>query len=234
KDRLITLASEIGIWDYAPDEVAEKGRVGPGELLVVDTRKGKLWQSSEIDNDLKSRHPYREWMENNVRKLTPFAQLPEEQVGERSFDEDLLKTYQKQFAMSNEEVDQVLRVLGDMGQEAVGSMGDDTPMAVLSSKERLVTDYFRQKFAQVTNPPIDPLREKHVMSLATSIGQEMNVFCETDGHAHRVTFDSPVLLYSDMQQLLELGDNYYRNTILDINYDPQQKDLTQAINDLCE
>ncbi|NMV06262.1 glutamate synthase central domain-containing protein, partial [Vibrio parahaemolyticus] len=127
------------------------------------------------------------------------------------FDEDLLKTYQKQFAMSNEEVDQVLRVLGDMGQEAVGSMGDDTPMAVLSSKERLVTDYFRQKFAQVTNAPIDPLREKHVMSLATSIGQEINVFCETDGHAHRVTFDSPVLLYSDMQQLLELSDDHYRN-----------------------
>ena len=93
------------------------------------------------------------------------------------------KPTKKQFAMSNEESDQVLRVLGDMGQEAVGSMGDDTPMAVLSSKERLVTDYFRQKFAQVTNPPIDPLREKHVMSLATSIGQEMNVFCETDGHA---------------------------------------------------
>ncbi|MDF4614135.1 glutamate synthase central domain-containing protein, partial [Vibrio parahaemolyticus] len=157
-----------------------------------------------------------------------------DQVGERSFDEDLLKTYQKKFAMSNEEVDQVLRVLGDMGQEAVGSMGDDTPMAVLSSKERLVTDYFRQKFAQVTNPPIDPLREKHVMSLATSIGQEMNVFCETDGHAHPVTFDSPVLLYSDMQQLLELSDDHYRNTILDINYDPQQKDLKQAINDLCE
>ncbi|EMV9316171.1 glutamate synthase large subunit [Vibrio vulnificus] len=234
KDKLITLASEVGIWDYAPDEVAEKGRVGPGELLVIDTRKGKLWQSSEIDNDLKSRHPYREWMDNNVRRLTPFSELPEDQVGERSFDSDTLKTYQKQFAMSNEEVDQVLRVLGDMAQEAVGSMGDDTPMAVLSSKERLVTDYFRQKFAQVTNPPIDPLREQHVMSLATSIGQEMNVFCETDGHAHRVTFGSPVLLYSDMQQLLELSDDHYRNTILDINYDPSEKDLKQAILDLCD
>ncbi|WP_391088261.1 glutamate synthase large subunit [Vibrio sp. NH-UV-68] len=234
KDKLITLASEVGIWDYAPDEVAEKGRVGPGELLVIDTRRGKLWQSSEIDNDLKGRHPYREWMENNVHKLTPFAQLSDEQVGERSFDDDKLKTYQKQFAMSNEEVDQVLRVLGDMGQEAVGSMGDDTPMAVLSSKERLITDYFRQKFAQVTNPPIDPLREKHVMSLASSIGQEMNVFCETDGHAHRVTFDSPVLLYSDMKQLLELSDEHYRSTVLDINYDPNQKDLKQAINELCQ
>ncbi|CAH6794869.1 glutamate synthase subunit GltB [Vibrio chagasii] len=234
KDNLITLASEVGIWNYAPDEVAEKGRVGPGELLVIDTRRGKLWQSNEIDNDLKSRHPYKEWMEKNVHKLTAFSELDDDQVGKRSFDDDTLKTYQKQFAMSNEESDQVLRVLGDMGQEAVGSMGDDTPMAVLSSKERLVTDYFRQKFAQVTNPPIDPLREKHVMSLATSIGQEMNVFCETDGHAYRVTFDSPVLLYSDMQQLLQLNQKHYRHAILSMHYDPAQQDLEQAIKAVCD
>ncbi|MFA0013464.1 glutamate synthase large subunit [Vibrio lentus] len=234
KDNLITLASEVGIWNYAPDEVAEKGRVGPGELLVIDTRRGRLWQSNEIDNDLKGRHPYKEWMDKNVHKLTPFSALADDQVGKRNFDDDTLKTYQKQFAMSNEESDQVLRVLGDMGQEAVGSMGDDTPMAVLSSKERLITDYFRQKFAQVTNPPIDPLREKHVMSLATSIGQEMNVFCETDGHAYRVTFDSPVLLYSDMQQLLQLNQKHYGHTILSMHYDPAEKDLEQAINDLCD
>ncbi|CAK2084035.1 glutamate synthase subunit GltB [Vibrio crassostreae] len=234
KDNLITLASEVGIWNYAPDEVAEKGRVGPGELLVIDTRRGKLWQSNEIDNDLKSRHPYKEWMEKNVHKLTPFSALQDDQVGKRSFDDDTLKTYQKQFAMSNEESDQVLRVLGDMGQEAVGSMGDDTPMAVLSSKERLVTDYFRQKFAQVTNPPIDPLREKHVMSLATSIGKEMNVFCETDGHAYRVTFDSPVLLYSDMQQLLQLNQKHYRHVILSMHYDPNHQDLEQAIKAVCD
>ncbi|MCC4861112.1 glutamate synthase large subunit [Vibrio splendidus] len=234
KDNLITLASEVGIWNYAPDEVAEKGRVGPGELLVIDTRRGKLWQSNEIDNDLKGRHPYKEWMDKNVHKLTPFSALADDQVGKRNFDDDTLKTYQKQFAMSNEESDQVLRVLGDMGQEAVGSMGDDTPMAVLSSKERLITDYFRQKFAQVTNPPIDPLREKHVMSLATSIGQEMNVFCETDGHAYRVTFDSPVLLYSDMQQLLQLNQKHYGHTILSMHYDPAEKELEQAIKDLCD
>ncbi|WP_146441190.1 glutamate synthase large subunit [Vibrio kanaloae] len=234
KDNLITLASEVGIWNYAPDEVAKKGRVGPGELLVIDTRRGKLWQSNEIDNDLKGRHPYKEWMEKNVHKLTPFSKLSDDQVGKRSFDDDTLKTYQKQFAMSNEESDQVLRVLGDMGQEAVGSMGDDTPMAVLSSKERLITDYFRQKFAQVTNPPIDPLREKHVMSLATSIGKEMNVFCETDGHAYRVTFDSPVLLYSDMQQLLQLSQKHYRHVILSMHYDPNHQNLEQAIKAVCD
>lgn len=234
KDNLITLASEIGIWDYAPDEVAEKGRVGPGELLVIDTKEGKLWQSTEIDNDLKSRHPYAEWMKHNVYRLTPFSELGDDQIGEASLGKDLLKTYQKQFAMTHEEITQVLHVLADVGQEAVGSMGDDTPMAVLSSKERLITDYFRQKFAQVTNPPIDPLREKHVMSLATGIGQEMNVFNETDGLAHRVTFDSPVLLYSDLQQLLALSDEHYKNVTLDINYNPEAKDLKQAILDLCD
>lgn len=149
-------------------------------------------------------------------------------------DDDELHVFQKLFGVSREEQDQVLRVLGDIGQEATGSMGDDTPMAVLSSKERHIADYFRQKFAQVTNPPIDPLRENHVMSLATCIGQEMNVFSETDGHAYRVAFKSPVLLYSDMVQLLELDDEYYRNSIIDINFKPEDKSLEQAIIDLCD
>ncbi|PVF14083.1 glutamate synthase large subunit, partial [Yersinia pestis] len=201
KDKLITCASEVGIWDYQPDEVVEKGRVGPGELMVIDTRSGKILHSAETDNDLKSRHPYKEWMEKNVKRLVPFEDLPEEQVGSRQLDDSQLETYQKQFGYSNEELDQIIRVLGENGQEATGSMGDDTPFAVLSSGPRIIYDYFRQQFAQVTNPPIDPLREAHVMSLATSIGREMNVFCEAEGQAHRLSFKSPILLYSDFQQL---------------------------------
>ncbi|OAN14120.1 glutamate synthase [Photobacterium jeanii] len=234
KDKLITLASEVGIWDYAPDEVAEKGRVGPGELLVIDTKFGKIWHSKDIDNELMARHPYKEWLDSHVKRLTPFEELDDDQVGSRSLSDTELGSYQKLFGVSREELDQVLRVIGENGQEATGSMGDDAPMAVLSSKERAITDYFRQMFAQVTNPPIDPLREKHVMSLATCIGREMNVFCETDGHAYRVAFKSPVLLYSDLVQLLELDSQYYRNSIIDINYNPQEKDLKQAIIDLCD
>ncbi|MGR2768386.1 glutamate synthase large subunit [Photobacterium ganghwense] len=234
KDKLITLASEVGIWDYAPDEVAEKGRVGPGELLVIDTKFGKIWHSDDIDNDLMERHPYKEWMDSHVKRLVPFEDLGDDQVGSRSLSDNELSTYQKLFGISREELDQVIRVMGEIGQEATGSMGDDAPMAVLSSKERAVTDYFRQMFAQVTNPPIDPLREKHVMSLATCIGREMNVFCETDGHAYRVAFASPVLLYSDLVQLLELDDQHYRNSIIDINFDPSEKDLKQAILDVCD
>lgn len=234
KDKLITCASEVGIWDYQPDEVIEKGRVGPGELMVIDTRSGKILHSAETDNDLKSRHPYKEWMEKNVKRLVPFEDLPEDQVGSRQLDDSTLETYQKQFGYSSEELDQVIRVLGEIGQEATGSMGDDTPFAVLSSGPRIIYDYFRQQFAQVTNPPIDPLREAHVMSLATSIGREMNVFCEAEGQAHRLSFKSPILLFSDFQQLTTLEGEHYRADRLDLTFNPAETDLEQAVLALCE
>lgn len=234
KDKLITCASEVGIWDYQPDEVIEKGRVGPGELMVIDTRAGKILHSSETDGDLKSRHPYLSWMNKNVRSLTPFEQLPDDQVGSRELDDARLESYQKQFAYTNEELEQIIRVLGENGQEATGSMGDDTPFAVLSSRPRIIYDYFRQKFAQVTNPPIDPLREAHVMSLATNIGREMNVFCEAEGQAHRLSFTSPILLYSDFIQLTTLEAEHYKADIIDITYSPDECDLEAAIIAMCD
>lgn len=234
KDKLITCASEVGIWDYQPDEVVEKGRVGPGELMVIDTRAGRILHSAETDNDLKSRHPYKEWMEKNVRRLVPFENLPDDQVGNREFDDDQLATFQKQFGYSSEELDAIIRVLGENGQEAVGSMGDDTPFAVLSSRPRIIYDYFRQQFAQVTNPPIDPLREAHVMSLATSIGREMNVFCEAEGQAHRLSFKSPILLYSDFKQLTTQDEEFYRADTLDCTFDPAETSLKETILALCD
>ncbi|WP_411907278.1 glutamate synthase central domain-containing protein, partial [Salmonella enterica] len=123
---------------------------------------------------------------------------------------DLLPSYQKQFNDSAEELDSVIRVLGENGKEAVGSMGDDAPFAVLSSQQRIIYDYFRQQLAQVTNPPIDPLREAHVMSLATSIVREMNVFCEAEGQSHRLIFKSPILLYFDFKQLTPMKEYHYR------------------------
>ncbi|TKI06922.1 glutamate synthase large subunit [Martelella alba] len=233
-DKLITCASEVGIWDYQPDEVVEKGRVGPGELMVIDTRAGRILHSAETDNDLKSRHPYKEWMEKNVRRLTPFEELADDQVGYRDLDDTRLASYQKQFGYSNEELDAVLRVLGENGQEATGSMGDDTPFAVLSSRPRVIYDYFRQQFAQVTNPPIDSLREAHVMSLATCIGREMNVFCEAEGQAYRLAFKSPVLLYSDFTQLTTREESHYRADKLDITYEPAEEDMRKALLRMCD
>lgn len=234
KDKLITCASEVGIWDYQPDEVVEKGRVGPGELMVIDTRSGRILHSQETDNDLKSRHPYRQWMQKNVRYLVPFEDLPDSHTGSRKLNDQQLACYQKQFNYSYEELEQVLRVLGENGQEPTGSMGDDAPFAVLSSQPRLIYDYFRQQFAQVTNPPIDPLREAHVMSLATNIGREMNVFCEAEGQAHRLSFKSPVLLWSDFQQLTCMNEEYYRADTLDITFDVKHNSLEHSVQALCD
>ncbi|WP_111976800.1 glutamate synthase large subunit [Algibacillus agarilyticus] len=221
-NRFITLASEVGIWDYTPDEVVEKGRVGPGEMLAVDTKTGQLFNSSMIDNELKDRHPYREWLDNNINYLTSFEDFEGKIAGDRTFDDSELAVYHKLFNYSYEEIDSVIKVLAKDGQEAIGSMGDDTPMAVLSSQNRTLYDFFRQMFAQVTNPPIDPLREAHVMSLQTCIGREKNVFSETTGHANRVLFESPVLMHSDLQQLCEFDAEHYRTETLELNYAPTE------------
>ena len=126
--------------------------------------------------------------------------------------------YQKLFQVTFEERDQVLRVLAEAGQEAVGSMGDDTPFAVLSQRVRSLYDYFRQQFAQVTNPPIDPLREQIVMSLETCFGREKNLFDESQDHGARIMVDSPVLSVSKFNQLLSLQDPNYAHQVFDLNY----------------
>ena len=234
KDKLLTLASESGIWDYTPDEVVEQGRVGPGQMLAVDTYTGKVWYSDEIDNDLKERHPYQDWLASNIRRLKPFEQCDGDEIGQRLFDDQTQAVYHKLFNYSFEEIEQVIKVLAKDGQEATGSMGDDAPMAVMSKKTRNFYDYFRQLFAQVTNPPIDPLRENHVMSLATCIGREQNVFNETSGYADRVLFESPVLMYTDLDQLKAFDQEHYRCETVSILYDPTQTDLKSAIESLCQ
>lgn len=231
KDRLITLASEIGIWDYEPDEVLEKGRVGPGELLVVDTLNATRWTSWDIDQELKTRHPYKKWMGDCCRTLPSYESV--EELGESLLlDRDTLLCCQKYFGITNEELESVIKVFGETGQEPVASMGDDAPVAVLSGGQRSVYDYFRQMFAQVTNPPIDPLREHHVMSLATCIGREQNVFDEVQGHAHRVMFDSPVLVPWDMDRLQKLEQDNYRHVVLDLGY-RADTGLEEALEKLC-
>ena len=233
RNGFITLASEVGIWDYGEDEVLEKGRVGPGEMLAIDTYTGNIFNSNKIDDELKVRHPYREWLSNNIRRLVPFDKLDADLIGTRMFDDAEMAQYHKLFNYSYEEINQVVKVLAENGQEATGSMGDDTPMAVLSSKPRTLYDYFRQQFAQVTNPPIDPLRERYVMSLATCIGREHNVFNETTGHADRIIFDTPVLMYTGLKQLRELEQEHYRSDTLTLNYDPAEG-LESAVKRLCD
>ncbi|MGB0360516.1 MAG: glutamate synthase central domain-containing protein, partial [Endozoicomonas sp.] len=189
KNGFLTVASEVGVHNYKPEDIVAKGRVGPGEVLAIDTQTGELLQANDIDNKLKDRKPYKTWLKENSYRIRSSFSEDDQQVD--SFTVEQLNVYQKMFMVTFEERDQIIRPLAESGQEAVGSMGDDTPMAVLSGRTRTITDYFRQQFAQVTNPPIDPLRESIVMSLETCIGRELNLFQETPEHACRVILKSP-------------------------------------------
>ena len=229
KNGWLTLASEIGVWDYTPADVIEKGRVGPGELLALDTETGKLWRSREIDVELKNRYAYKPWLEAHTLRIK--WNREEEMSAAAEFASDQLLAYQKLFGVTVEERDQVLRVLGETAQEAIGSMGDDTPLAVLSNKVRSLYDYFRQQFAQVTNPPIDPLRETAVMTLKTRLGAEHNVFCEATGDAHRIVLETPILSYSTYRKLLSLGGQH-KVYVLDLNV-PASTGLKAALELLC-
>ncbi len=233
RNGFITLASEVGIWEYGEDEVVEKGRVGPGEMLAIDTFTGEVFNSTAIDNELKVRHPYREWLDKNISHLVPFHELDAELIGKRVLDDNEIAKHHKMFNYSYEEIHQVVKTMAENGQEATGSMGDDTPMAVLSSQSRSLYDYFRQQFAQVTNPPIDPLRERYVMSLGTCIGREHNVFNETTGHAARIQFDTPILMYTGLKQLRELDPEHYRSETISLNYS-QEEGLEAAILRICD
>lgn len=187
----LTVASEIGVYDYNPEDVIAKGRVGPGEVLAIDTQTGDVLEARDIDNHLKSRQPYKQWLKEKAYRIQSRFIENEHQV--EHFDKAVLGEHQKMFQVTFEERNQIIRPLAENGQEAVGSMGDDTPMAVLSRRVRPVYDYFRQQFAQVTNPPIDPLREAIVMSLETCLGIGKDMFQETPEHAERVILKSPVL-----------------------------------------
>ncbi|WP_060509902.1 glutamate synthase large subunit [Pseudomonas sp. NBRC 111124] len=226
----ITIASEIGVWGYQPEEVLAKGRVGPGQILAVDTETGQILDTDAIDNRLKSRHPYKRWLRQHATRIQ--ATLTDDQ-GVASYDADQLKQYMKMFQVTFEERDQVLRPLGEQGQEAVGSMGDDTPMAVLSQRVRSPYDFFRQQFAQVTNPPIDPLREAIVMSLEICLGAERNIFQESPEHASRVILSSPVISPAKWRSLMNLEREGFERQLIDLNYD-ESVGLEAAIRNIAD
>ncbi|MEE9947415.1 MAG: glutamate synthase large subunit [Pseudomonas asiatica] len=230
KNGYITLASEIGVWDYKPEDVIAKGRVGPGQIFAVDTETGQILDTDAIDNRLKSRHPYKRWLRQHATRIQ--ATLTDDQ-GVASYDADQLKQYMKMFQVTFEERDQVLRPLGEQGQEAVGSMGDDTPMAVLSQRVRSPYDFFRQQFAQVTNPPIDPLREAIVMSLEICLGAERNIFQESPEHASRVILSSPVISPAKWRSLMNLEREGFDRQLIDLNYE-ESVGLEAAIRNIAD
>jgi glutamate synthase (NADPH/NADH) large chain len=229
-DDHLTVASEIGVWDYRPDQVVAKGRLGPGEMIVADTSTGKLMEWREIDEELASRAPFKEWLRRGVRYLE--TSLVDPQLLAEPMGREQLGHYEKMFGITREEREEVLRPLCQNEAEAVGSMGDDTPLPFMSRRVRSLYDYFRQQFAQVTNPPIDSLRERVVMSLETQIGREQNLFEPRPEHARRIVINSPVLSQRKFRQLLAEDAADYGHVVLDLNR-PESEPLQDGLDALC-
>ncbi len=231
RDRHLTVASEIGVWDYRPEDVLRKGKLGPGEMLALDLQTGELLDSKRVDQVLKARHPYKSWLKKGVRYLE--SDLIDARLAAEPMDGDTLGLYMKMYNVTAEERDEIIRVLAEDESEAVSSMGDDTPMPVLSHKIRSLYDYFRQQFAQVTNPPIDPLRESIVMSLQTQIGPERNVFAPAPEHAQQIVLNSPILSQRKLRQILGHKDMGVTHEFIDLQH-PVEEELGHAIARICD
>jgi glutamate synthase (NADPH/NADH) large chain len=210
RDRHFLIASEAGVWDVPASDVVRKGKLGPGQMIAADLRDGTLLDSEAIDAINRARAPYKRWLRQGMQYL--HSELIDPGLADAPFDHATLAGFQKLFQLTREEREKVLRPLAEMEQEAIGSMGDDVPMATLSQQVRPLYDRFRQAFAQVTNPPIDPLREDCVMSLATQLGREGNVFADSADTVRHVHLNSPVLSQRKLRQLLAMPpyDTAYR------------------------
>ena len=198
KDGLVTLGSETGVLDFPPDRVERCGRLEPGKMFLIDVEKGRIIEDSEIKEEVARRQPYGKWIHDNAAQL---SELPERLAIKAPTSSDELLTRQRMFGYTREELTVLLMPMAKTAQEAVGSMGSDTPLAVLSDQPQLLFNYFKQHFAQVTNPAIDPIREELVMSLENYLGGESNILFELPSQARMLHLKQPVLTNSDMAKL---------------------------------
>ncbi|HEX2710179.1 MAG TPA: glutamate synthase central domain-containing protein, partial [Candidatus Deferrimicrobium sp.] len=197
RDGLIVLASETGVMDIAPDRIVRRGRLQPGRMLLIDLQQKRIVPDNEIKAAISRRKPYRMWVKGNkieLRGMFVPSEIPPE-------DPEALRRKQHAFGYTEEEIKLIITPMASQGQEAIGSMGDDAALAVLSNLPQSLFAYFKQLFAQVTNPPIDPLREELVMSLNSFIGRERNLLDETPEHCRMLKIIQPILTPEDMLRL---------------------------------
>ena len=234
RDDTLLIASEYGVIDIEDENIVERGRLQSGEMIGLDLQFGKVLKNEDINDYLKSSNPYMKWLNEHMVYL-------QEHTGEHyddnlELDETNIVERQRYFNITHEIVEQVIEPMLKDGKEAVGSMGDDTPLAAFSKKQRRFTDFFKQKFAQVTNPPIDPIREKVVMSLNTGFGETHNILDELPTHAHRLKAVSPILTSEKLEILKSFGnpkspryEEFYKNTTFSTAYNGSLKEALNAL-----
>ena len=231
KDGLIVFASETGVLDIPPEDVVEKGALRPGDIILVDFEKKRILKNGEVKTFCARQQPYRRWVEENKITLRGFYGVVDYLEPDS---ENLLKN-QRLFGYSREDLDLILNPMASNGMEATGSMGNDAPLAIFSEKSQLLYCYFKQLFAQVTNPPIDPVREELVMSLMTFIGNHANILSETPGDSRLIKLKHPVLTNEDLKRLKKIKKSGFTCSTLQIGFSSggSGKDLKNALESLC-
>ncbi len=201
-DDLVIMASEVGVLDIAPEKIVQKGRLQPGRMFLVDTSKGRIIGDDEIKGELAAEHPYAQWVEDNLVLLDELPHKPHTIKSHHSVVER-----QQLFGYTTEELKILIEPMARGGLEPIGSMGTDTPIAVLSNRSRLLFDYFGQLFAQVTNPPLDGIREELVTALGTSIGPERNLLDPTPASCRQIYLPRPILNNDELDTLEQIHDD---------------------------
>jgi glutamate synthase (ferredoxin) len=232
-DGLVILASETGVFDVPPERVAKKGRLEPGRMFLVDLEAGRVVEDDEIKHSVASQRPYGKWLKDNAVHLDQINDVPD---APETPDSATLDLRQRIFGYTSEDVASIITPMAQRGEEPVGSMGTDTPLAVLSECPQLLFDYFKQHFAQVTNPPIDPIREALVMSLKNFVGGEDNLMFELPDHAQMLELPSPVLTNGELAKLRSTHQIHFRQpATLPMVYPAAEggRGLKSALDELC-
>jgi glutamate synthase domain-containing protein 2/glutamate synthase domain-containing protein 1/glutamate synthase domain-containing protein 3 len=231
-DDIMIMASETGVLPIKDDNVKFKGRLQPGKMLLVDLEQKRIVPDEEIKHNLASRQPYADWIRENQITLDRLPDPPRVM----GTDTETILQRQRAFGYTDEDIRMLMLPMASTGQEAVGSMGTDTPLACLSDKPQPLFHYFKQLFAQVTNPPIDPIREELVMSLTSYIGNERNILEETPMHCHTLKLPHPILTNWDLEKLRRVswGDFLAHTLPMLYRVDGGEKELEQALQSLCK
>ncbi len=231
KDKFIVMASEAGVLDIPAERVLEKGALRPGQILMVDLEHKRVIKDKELKSQMSRRQPYRRWVEENKISVQGLF----EAMAPITPKTETLLQRQRLFGYTREDVQILLEAMASKAHEAVGSMGTDTPLAVFSEKPQLLFSYFKQLFAQITNPPIDPIREELVMSLMTFIGNPSNILLETPQYARLLKLRHPFLSNEDLEQIRGLGLKDFSASTLPIGFRAggSGQDLNSALEQLC-
>ncbi len=228
----MVMASEAGALPVDPKDILEKGRITPGKMMLIDLEQGKVLDDERVKRSVYEGKPYYDWIIQNRLKL---RLEPEQEYYEDNFDEKTVVQRQNAYGYTAEDLKAIITPMAEKGYEPIGSMGDDTPLAVLSKESRHISNYFKQHFAQVSNPPIDPIRERLVMSLFTRIGVSLNVLEETPQHTNQIHISQPVLMNSDLEKLKHLPAHGFDYSILRSVFvaDGKPGRLEESLNRIC-